>query len=150
MLSERLRPEAGAATVDFALVSVLVVALALGVVQLALGLHVRNVLTDAAGEGARRAALAGGSEQEGQARVRALVSQALSEDYAQDVVVTRTRVQGLAVVRVEVSAPLPVLGLLGPGGTLRVSAHAVDEQALVPSPAAPRGAGPGDAPGAGP
>lgn len=63
MRSERRRPggEHGSAPVDFALVSVLVVALGLGLLQLALGLHVRNVLVDAAGEGARRAALLGGA-----------------------------------------------------------------------------------------
>ena len=56
--------EAGSAVVDFALISSLVVVLAVGVVQLALAMHVRNVLTDVAGEGARRAALVGGTPAE--------------------------------------------------------------------------------------
>ncbi|MDU0348612.1 pilus assembly protein, partial [Actinomyces sp. MRS3W] len=42
----------GAAVVDFALVGVLVIAVSVALLQLTLGLHVRNVLTDAAGEGA--------------------------------------------------------------------------------------------------
>ncbi|WP_244963261.1 TadE/TadG family type IV pilus assembly protein [Actinomyces trachealis] len=132
MLSElrEHHPEAGSAPVDFALVSVLVVVLGLAVLQLALGLHVRNVLTDAAGEGARRAALLGGTEAEAQQRVSELVTQALRDDYLQDVQVTRTSRDGLAVVEVRATAPLPVIGLLGPGGTLRVTAHAVDEAAL--------------------
>ncbi|SPT52729.1 TadE-like protein [Actinomyces bovis] len=132
MVSElrKRHPEAGSAPVDFALVSVLVVALGLAVLQLALGLHVRNVLTDAAGEGARRAALLGGTEAEAQERVSELVSQALTADYLQEVQVTRTSRNGLAVVQVTATAPLPVIGLLGPGGTLRVTAHAVDEAAL--------------------
>ena len=39
----------------------------------------------------------------------------------------RTTVDGLDVVRVTVSAPLPVLGLLGPGGVLTVEGHALQE-----------------------
>ena len=70
--------EEGSAVVDFALVGALVVAVALGLLQLALGLHVRNVLIDAAGEGARRAALVGGTTAEAEARVRALAGAALS------------------------------------------------------------------------
>lgn len=110
--------------------SVLVVALGLGLLQLALGLHVRNVLVDAAGEGARRAALLGGSEEEGRARVVDLVSQALTDGYLQQVEVRRVTQDGLAVVEVTASAPLPLVGLLGPAGTLRVSAHALDEAAF--------------------
>ena len=49
--------ERGSAIVDFLLVSLLVTVLMLGVVQLALTLHVRNVLIDSAAEGARYAAV---------------------------------------------------------------------------------------------
>ncbi|MBE6482867.1 MAG: pilus assembly protein [Actinomyces ruminicola] len=123
--------EAGAAVVDFVLVGVLVIAVSVALLQLALGLHVRNVLTDAAGEGARRAALVGGTTAEADARVRALADASLADGYVEAVTVTRTSVGGVAVVRVDVTAPLPVLGLLGPGGTLHVTGHAVDEAALV-------------------
>ena len=44
---------------------------------------------------------------------------------------SRTAIDGVPVVRAEVTAPLPVLGLLGPSGALRVTGHAVDEAALV-------------------
>ena len=47
---------------EFTLVGVLLTVLALAVVQLALALHVRNTLLDAAAEGARYAALAGSSD----------------------------------------------------------------------------------------
>ncbi|SDN13185.1 hypothetical protein SAMN04487766_11463 [Actinomyces ruminicola] len=113
------------------LVGVLVIAVSVALLQLALGLHVRNVLTDAAGEGARRAALVGGTTAEADARVRALADASLADGYVEAVTVTRTSVGGVAVVRVDVTAPLPVLGLLGPGGTLHVTGHAVDEAALV-------------------
>ncbi|MDU0347455.1 pilus assembly protein, partial [Actinomyces sp. MRS3W] len=84
-----------------------------------------------AGEGARRAALVGGTTAEAEERVRALADAALADGYVDSVAVTRTQVDGLGVVRVDVAAPLPVLGLLGPGGMLRVTGHAVDEAALV-------------------
>ena len=131
--------EEGSAVVDFALVGALVVTVALALLQLALGLHVRNVLIDAAGEGARRAALVGGTTAEAEARVRALAGAALSEDCVQAVQVRRTRTGDLAVVEVRVLARLPVLGLLGPGGGLAVTGHAVDEAALAGPPGAGRG-----------
>ena len=131
--------EKGSAVADFALVGALVVTVALALLQLALGLHVRNVLIDAAGEGARRAALVGGTTAEAEARVRALAGAALSGDCVQAVQVRRTRTGGLAVVEVRVLARLPVLGLLGPGGGLAVTGHAVDEAALAEPPGAGRG-----------
>lgn len=130
-------PEEGSAVVDFVLVGVLVVAVTVAVLQLALGLYVRNVLVDAAGEGARRAALVGGTEAEATARVEALVGAALSDGYVEQVSVTREEVDGVGVVTATVSAPLPVLGLLGPTGGLTVSGHAVDEASLVETGAAP-------------
>ena len=123
--------EAGSAVVDFALVSALVVAVCVALLPLALCLHVHNPLTDAAGEGARRATLVVGTEAEAAARVVMLTDAALADGYVEDVAVSRTSIGGTPVVRTEVTAPLPVLGLLGPAGTLRVTGHAVDEAALV-------------------
>lgn len=123
--------EHGSAVVDFVLVGVLVIAVCVALLQLALGLHVRNVLTDAAGEGARRAALVGGTETEAAERVAMLTDAVLADGYVDEVTVTRTRVGGTPVVQAEVTAPLPVLGLFGPAGALRVTGHAVDEAALV-------------------
>ena len=123
--------EHGSAVVDFVLVGVLVIAVCVALLQLALGLHVRNILTDAAGEGARRAALVGGTEGEAAERVAMLTDAALADGYVDEVTVTRTRVGGTPVVQAEVTAPLPVLGLFGPAGSLRVTGHAVDEAALV-------------------
>ena len=120
--------------VDFALVGALVAVVALALLQLALGLHVRNVLIDAAGEGARRAALVGGTTAEAEARVRALAGAALSGDCVQAVEVRRTRAGDLAVVEVGVLA-----ALLGPGGGLAVTGHAGDEAALAAPPGAGRG-----------
>lgn len=131
LLPGRSRGQEGSAVVDFVLVSMLVLAAVVALLQLALGLHARNVLIDAAGEGARRAALAGGTPAEAQARVRALSDAALADGYVQSVEVSRARIDGLSIVVVTVTAPLPVLGLLGPGGALRVQGRAVDEMALL-------------------
>mgnify|MGYP000862745074 CR=1 FL=1 len=127
----RLRPESGSAVVDFVLVGALVVGVTAAVLQLALGLYVRNVLVDAAGEGARRAALLGGTEAEAAARVDALADAALVDGYVEQVTVTRGEVGGVGVVTTTVVAPLPVVGFLGLGGTLTVTGRAVDEAALV-------------------
>lgn len=121
------RPEHGSAAVEFLLVSVLVLALLLGVVQVALAVHVRSLATDAAAEGARVAARADRSPADGVARTRALLADALTGDYARDVTASRTAIDGAAVIEVTVRAPLPVVGLLGPGGTLTVRGHALAE-----------------------
>lgn len=65
MSARRCPRDAGAAVVEFALVSVLLIFLFLGIVQVALLMHVRDVLVADAAEGARYAAnrgvgLAGG------------------------------------------------------------------------------------------
>ncbi|WP_245528847.1 TadE/TadG family type IV pilus assembly protein [Beutenbergia cavernae] len=113
---------------DFALVSVLVVVLALGVIQLALVLHVRTTLIDCAAEGARLAALHDGELDDGVARTEALIAGSLSPTYAQDVTARTSDDGGVATVEVDVTAPLPVLGLLGPGGVVTVTGRAVQEQ----------------------
>jgi len=116
--------EHGSAVVEFVLVGGLVVLLVVAVLQLALVLHVRNTLVDAAAQGARYAALAGHRPEEGRDRTCALVTAELSPAYAADVTVGRTRLDGLDLVEVRVDAPLPVVGLLGPGGVLSVRGHA--------------------------
>ncbi|MCF4119815.1 pilus assembly protein [Antribacter sp. KLBMP9083] len=119
--------EAGSAVAEFVLVSGLVLALLLGVVQVTLAVHVRALAVDAAAEGARVAARADRDLADGAERTRLLLRAALSEPYAQHVSARRTVVDGLPVVEVEVTAPLPVVGLLGPSGTLTVRGHALEE-----------------------
>lgn len=124
----RADDERGSAIVDFALVSGLVVLLALGVVQLALALHVRTTLIDCAAEGARLAALHDGELDDGVARTQALISGSLSPAYAQDVTARATTEDGVAMVEVDVTAPLPVIGLFGPGDVVSVTGRAVQER----------------------
>jgi Flp pilus assembly protein TadG len=109
------------------MVGVLLTVLALAVVQLALALHVRNTLLDAAAEGARYAALAGSSDAAGIARTRDLISAAVSAEYARDVTAGTTSIAGVSAVEVTVRATLPVVGLLGLERGLEVSGHAALE-----------------------
>lgn len=97
------------------------------VLQLTLVQHVRNTLVDCAAEGARYAALADRDLEDGAERTRVLVAAGLSAAYAQDVSVRRTEIDGLDVIEVQVTAPLPVAGLLGPARSLTVLGHAVAE-----------------------
>ncbi len=119
--------ERGSAVAEFTLVGVLLTVLALAVVQLALALHVRNTLLDAAAEGARLAALAGSSASDGTTRTRDLISAAISAEYAQDITAGTTSVGGVPAVEVTVRATLPVVGLLGVERALEVSGHAALE-----------------------
>lgn len=125
------REESGSAVVDFVMVGALVVFVFVALLQVTLGVYARNVLTDAAGDGARRAALVGGTEAEAQQRVRVLSDAALRRGYVDSVTVSRVPSGDLTIVEVTVKAPFPVLGLFGPGGTLTVKGHAIDESSLV-------------------
>ncbi len=119
--------ERGSAVAEFTLVGILLTVLALAVVQLALALHVRNTLLDAAAEGARYAALAGSSAAEGVARTKDLIAAAVSAEYAQDVTTGETTIGGVPAIEVTVRATLPVVGLLGVQHGLEVSGHAAIE-----------------------
>jgi Flp pilus assembly protein TadG len=119
--------DAGAAIVDFALVAALLSVVFLGVVQLATVLHVRNTLIDCASEGARYGALADRSPEQGAERTRLLIQSALAPAYAAGVTAGFADVVGLRTVEVTVTAPMPVMGLLGPAGNLVVRGHAVEE-----------------------
>ncbi len=112
---------------DFVLVGGLVTVLFVAVLQLTLVLHVRNTLVDCAAQGARYAAAAGRAPSDGVERTGELAAASLSAAYAGEVAAGRTVVDGLDVIEVTVTAPLPVLGLLGPGGALTVRAHALVE-----------------------
>lgn len=108
------------------MVSALLTMLTLAVLQLGLALLVRNTLVDAAAEGARFGALADNSARDGVERTVDLVATALGAGYAQDVTATTGSYLGQPAMVVTVRAPLPLVGLLGPGA-LEVSGHAAVE-----------------------
>jgi Flp pilus assembly protein TadG len=113
--------------VEFALVTPLLLLVALAVLQVTLALHVRSTLTAAAAEGARAGALAGSGLRIAEMRTREVLANALGGDAAQDIVASRERLDGVEVVRVRVTARLPLLGTLGPTA-LTVDGHAIGEQ----------------------
>ncbi|NUP75276.1 MAG: pilus assembly protein [Sinomonas sp.] len=116
--------ERGSAPAEFVLVGCLLTALAVAIVQLTLVLHVRNTLVDAAASAARYGVLADRSAEDAQLRATDLITASLGAAYASDVSVEESRIGEIDVVEVRVRAPLPVVGLLGPGGILEVSGHA--------------------------
>lgn len=121
------RSDDGSAVVEFVFVSSLLVFLVLGVLQLALVLHVRNTVQDAASEGARWAALADSSLSAGHERTQALIEMAVGAQYARDIQTGYDIWLGQPATVVTVRAPLPLLGLWGPSHMLEVSGHAARE-----------------------
>ena len=110
------------------MVSALVLLLGVGVFQLGLVLHVRNTLIACAAEGARVGARADSTTAAARARTTTLIAASLSADYAQDVVVrSGTGPDGIPVVEVSITAPTPVIGLLGPSDSMTVTGRAFDE-----------------------
>lgn len=126
-LRAALRDESGSAVVEFTLVSVILVALAVAVLQLALALHVRNTVLDAAAEGARYAALADNGLADGVARTRTLITAALGPGYAADVDAGLSQYGGHPSTRITVRSAPPLAGLLGPAHGLEVAGHAALE-----------------------
>jgi Flp pilus assembly protein TadG len=125
-----MRDDRGSAPAEFVMVGALLVVLALSVLQLALALHVRTTVLDAAAEGARVAAsaLAGASRADGVARTHDLIATAVGERYARDVTAATGTVLGHPVVSVTVRTTLPLLGLLGVDRALEVTGHAAVER----------------------
>ncbi|PXA70704.1 pilus assembly protein [Cryobacterium arcticum] len=120
--------ERGTAVAEFVMVSALLTALTLAVLQLALALHIRNTVLDAAAEGARYAALADSGLSEGAERSRDLITSALGPAYAADVSASYAEVAGAPGVQIRVVAPLPLFGLLGMDRGLEVTGHAAVEE----------------------
>lgn len=123
----RSADDRGSAVVEFTLVGALLTALFLGLLQLGLALHVRNTLAASATEGARYAANADRSPEEGAEATRRLIRASLDDSFAGEVTAGFEVVDGVNTVFVEVRAPLPVIGVWGPGRSLRVRGHALDE-----------------------
>lgn len=122
------RSDRGSAVVDFVLVLVVLLPVFLGILQLALVLHVRNTLTSAASEGARYGATADRGPADAAARTREQIRGAISSRYADHVTAHEVMVDGAPTVEVRVEATVPALGIGGPGIHLSLTGHAVEEQ----------------------
>ena len=122
-----LADDAGSAPVEFVLVGVLLTFLTLAVLQLALALHVRNTVLDAAAEGARFGALADNDPRDAAPRTAELIATAVGADYARDIEVREGTWMGAPAVIVTVRTTLPLAGFLGIDRALEVEGHAARE-----------------------
>ncbi len=123
--------ERGSAVVDFVLVSLLIVALLLAVLQVAVYAHVRNVVTASAQEGARFAANADVDSSLGAARTVEVVARATTERTAEGLACTsgeEVDPTGLTLVVVECSGSVPsLISALGDLLPLEATGRAVKE-----------------------
>ena len=121
------RKDSGSAIVDFVLVAPLLIAVALAILQVILVMHVRTVLTSAAAEGARAAALSGADPRAGERRARAIIDETIASDSVERIVVRRQMAGGATIMALDIEARLPLLGLLGPT-VIHVRGHSLQEQ----------------------
>jgi len=123
--------ERGSAVVEFVLVSVLIVVLLLAVLQVAVYVHLRNVVTASAQEGARYAANADVDPSLGAARTVEVVAGATSDQTAEGLTCTsaeETDPSGLPLVVVRCVGAVPaLLADLGNLLPLEVTGRAVKE-----------------------
>ncbi len=122
-LKSEFKSEQGSAPAEFVMVGLLLTFLTLAIVQLALGLYIRNVVQDAAIDGAFHAALADTSVADGEIRVMTVVSRAVNSAVVQEV--SGSEVDG--TITMTVRATLPLLGLWGVPYGMEFSAHAPTE-----------------------
>ena len=105
------------------MVGALLTLLFISIVQLALVLHVRNTLIDAAASGARYGTLADRTPADGAERTAELIRLALNDSLAEDVSFQETTSDGVRMLQITVRAPLPVIGFIGPSNGMEVTGH---------------------------
>jgi Flp pilus assembly protein TadG len=110
----RLSADEGAAPVEFALVTPLLLLVALAVLQLALALHVRGVAIGAASEGARVAAVSPQDMSIGRQRTERILADSIAGAAIRSTNVRIDRSGPVTVAAVDVTMDLPLVGLLGP------------------------------------
>jgi Flp pilus assembly protein TadG len=120
--------ERGAAVVEFVLVSVVAVVLAMSVAQLGLFLWERNALMGSLSEGARVAATEGRSVADGQRVATELLRRSAGGRVAGAVPIEGIRAGGVVVLRAEGTLPSFVPGV--PGLPVRMTARMHEEGRL--------------------
>ncbi|WP_405375655.1 MULTISPECIES: TadE family protein [unclassified Microbacterium] len=105
----------------------LLTVLTLAVLQLGLAVYVRNVVHDAAVDGAYYAALADVDTPAGAARAEAIIEGTVGDGFVAAVSARESRSLGHATVAVTVTTRLPIIGLLGVPRGWEVTAHAPAE-----------------------
>lgn len=129
-------PERGGTSAEFVLNLILAISVFLAITQILFALHVRAVVSDCLREGAQRAALANSDIASGISYTKALLGASLAPGYrdAIEVSISPEIVDGMEVLHARANAPLPLVGLIGPGGTMRLEAFAVSEAQFVGAP----------------
>jgi Flp pilus assembly protein TadG len=130
-LTERRRDPAadgGAAVVEFVLVAVVAMALALAVAQLGLFLWERNALMGSLSEGARVAATEGRTVADGQRVAVDLLRRSVGGRVAGEVPIEGTESGGLVILHAEGTLPSFVPGV--PGLPVRMTARMHEEESL--------------------
>jgi Flp pilus assembly protein TadG len=124
----RRRDDRGSAVVEFVGVLALLLLLFLVIFQIGVVLHVRNVLTAAAAEGARYAANADRGEEDGAQRAREAIATGLSDQLAKSMKVTAVPdPSDPGVVLVTITGPAPLFVPKLSPFTITVRGHALEE-----------------------
>ena len=121
------RSDAGSAVAEFALIASLLALILAGALQIGLIIHVRNTVIDSAIAGARQASLADQTPRDGQKPTRDLIRVSVGERYAQKVTVSTSKHGAVEIVEVQVTTPLPVLGLWGPAEVWELRGRSIVE-----------------------
>lgn len=131
LLRERPRGEGGAAVVEFVMISALVMGLLLAVLQVAVYVHVRNVVAASAQEGARYASNADVDSGAGAPRTMEIVRNSLGGSTADGLVCASAEEvdsTGLVLVVVQCSGAVPALfGALGDLLPVNATGRAIKE-----------------------
>jgi Flp pilus assembly protein TadG len=124
----RRTADSGAAVVEFVGVLVLLLLLFLVIFQLGIVLHIRNVMTAAAADGARYAANADRSDADGADRARQAVADGLSDQLARSMSITAAPdPTDPGVVQVTISGPAPLFVPKLRPFRITVHGHALEE-----------------------
>lgn len=107
------------------MVSAMVLLLFLGVLQIAFAMFTKNVLQDAASQGARYGSMLDRTPSDGEERTKQLLYSVLPDSYSTTVNSSVTQWQGVQALEITVSGPIPVLGPWGLGGRWEVTGHAI-------------------------
>ena len=121
------RSDAGSAVAEFALIASLLALILAGALQIGLVIHVRNTVIDSAIAGARQASLADQTPRDVQKLTRDLIRVSVGERYAQKVTVSTSKHGAVEIVEVQVTTPLPVLGLWGPAEVWELRGRSIVE-----------------------
>jgi len=123
---DRLASEDGNASVEFALVAPLFMLVALAVLQLMLAIHVRSVVTSAAIEGARVAALADGDLARAESRTRSILESNIAGAAVHSITASQVTEGENEMFAMVVETELPLIGFYGPT-SMKLTGHALAE-----------------------